>query len=445
MTTFPFARASASIGELATDLDTLSSELSAVLGRFDGMAGLPIDAHMAHLGHVISRTNDLALSMSETSDTCLAQDSYDQALAAADTPEKVKLAQAFARDMARLAAAGSVPWSQADAAAALAEELAQQREEALRVHEAATATTCFDVPEDGGWTPPGGEGAETEGDDDKGKRPDIGGEVGGGYNDADEENPSDTTPPADTPVTAPESSTRTAPSTSPSEITAAESWFSVTPAEPVQAGTTLSSDTPSAKALTSPTGTYTPAPQVPTTPNQQTVASPSFMQPTQQQSAPRSGTAAVPQAHPQAQTRAAEERREPITDAGVAAVAATSTPHSVSTAPTAVAPTAPTAPASTTPTTPTAPTAPASSATPPGVAPGVAPGMAPGASQQGQATKPAPKIVAAQLEVPDELRETMSVEEIDLFEQALRRDADQPIRDVNGNLVMHPIVEGARS
>lgn len=411
MTTFPFARAAESIGSLATDTDMLSSELSSVLGRFESMSGLPIDAHMDKLQHTISQTSTLAMSMSETATMCSRQDTYDADLAAAPTPAECDAAWARAKAAFNSAKAGSM--SPAEAKAILSDSSAIQaaRDAAVQAHAEATAGTHFEVPDGGEWRPDTCEpGSDSPWGD------------GSGY-DGDEVDATAETPPGDdeTPH-APVTPTETAP-VNPELISIPDKPVPVNPGltsvpeESSPAGTSLSSDSPASSLRSAPT--YLPAAHLQNVPNQQTQSSPSWMQPT------TPPTPAAAQQRPYAASPAAKRTREEraaeawFSSGGAepagAAVMATAT-HTATPAASAVTSSSSTASAPTSQPTPTG-AQPTGHQQPTGMAPGVAGQQAKGASTAAAA----PKVVAA--EQPEKTLE-------EVFNEAIsKRPYETPVRD----------------
>lgn len=419
----PFARAADTYGALAADMDALTGELTGVLSRFRGMSGLPIDAHMAHLGYVISYGNDLALSMSETAASCTQQNDYDEVLTEAPTPAEVAEAQRAAEAVARTP--GAETWTRIALAEAAA--LAAARAAAVAEHAERTAGTCFEVPADPGWELPGG--TCEPGGDEEGTPPPL---DEGGYDDEEEEQETAPTDETETPVTPPEH--RVPGLTTLDPVPSSPTGPGLTmAAEPVTGGTELSSSaTPSATANVAPSGVYTPQPSVPTMQNAPTPASPSWMQPTTPTStAQQRPYAASFQAKKEKAAR--EEREAEKWFAGgsepATAVLATAT-HTA--APTAtLTPSASSAPAP-------IPNAPAPS-TPTGTQPsgGAPTGMVPGAAgqQPSKSTPAASKIVAA--EQPKSLEE--------LFDDALHaKPYEAPVRDGLLGPIVNPRVGAGR-
>ncbi|MBN7457365.1 hypothetical protein [Mycobacteroides abscessus] len=433
---FPFARAAESYSALAAEADSLAGELSSVLGQFDGMSGLPIDAHADRIQHTAAYTGELALSMQETSAACQAQDTFDLELTQAPTPDEVAQAKNHAVRTYVQYHQGSVTLAEAVAAQREADQLQEQRDAAVEQHAQCTAGTLFDVPSDGGWQPDGSGEGGTEGDDDEFDRDS---EREGGESANTGEDP-EAKPQEDTGL-------RRLPLMEPSPVPV----IPITPEpepEAVGGGTDLSSTTtatPSAQGIVSPTGTYTPAPSVPTVQNQPTAPSPQWMQPTTpaptQQQAQRP-YAASPQSKQREQSREERAAEKWLAGDTGAAVAAVSTTHSVTSAPstptsapTASAPSAPSATPAPTATTPSGAPTPTQAAAAGGPVGGpVGGGMAPGTAGAGHGqAKTAPKIASADSALQQAFEEAMK-----------QRPYEEPVRDGLLGPIVNPRAEAGR-
>ncbi|MFZ2237991.1 MAG: hypothetical protein WAV90_00450 [Gordonia amarae] len=415
---FAFATAATGYAKLANEMDSVTQDLTHVLNSLDGLSGLPIDASIDKIAHTISASNDIAMSMMNTSKSCEAQNSYDEALSKAPTPKAVELARACARDAWTLYRSGDATLAQAEQIADKARDLADERQRALDEHAAKTSGTHFDVPDCTPWSAPGGgagDGDDPWGDDD-----------GSGSKDGDDGKPEnkkgDESSTAQPPADAPQPST-TEPSVRISaDDPAFQQWLSQQPDTPAPSTVLSSADGPSPAATTTPSyATTVPQPQQVS--NSPTVASPSYMQPTTQQPTVASQTRPYgnpnPANHPARQTERAEARQMPLDTTGAAAVMATQS-H-VTSSP------MPTMPVSSTPTTPTAPTTPPmgqvspSGQTPAGQSPAgtapvgaapVAPGGQNPAANQNQ--KPQPK-----LELPDAMKQNLNAADTAFMEMLM--------------------------
>ncbi len=424
---FAFGNAATGFADLATEVDGVSQELTTALHSLADQEGGDISAHKAFIAHVIAGSNELAMSMMETSKACELQDGYDRDLAQAPTQRQVDLAAACARDMRALALAGHGSMQQAELAAAVAAEKAEQRQEALDAHEAATSGTHFDVPESTKWTPPS---VETDDDSSGEKGDDPWSDEDSQYTGEDEDKkkadePSSTDAPVDQPSDTPPAPTPLQPTTAEPSVRIADSpefrqWLANQQPDAPAASTTLSSsEGPSLSSTTTPAYSTT-LPQPQPIQNAPTVASPSWMQqPTPPPTGPSSANqlrpygTPNPQNHPAARTRDAEEARQVPLD-GTAAVMATQSPVVTSSPMPVSSPTPSTAPA--TPTTPPmGQIPPGQSPTSAGQAPGGPVGTAP-VGPGGQSQNKSKDAASPKLELPDAMKRDMSPIDIAVME-----------------------------
>lgn len=348
MTAFPFARAATTYAALAADTDTLSSELSGALSMLDGMSGLAIDAHMSRIQHHIDRTASLALSMSETAQVCSRQDTYDQALSEAPTPEQCDAAHNLAVSTYAQYHQGAATLDQAIAAQRFATDLAEAREQAVKEHAKCTSGTTFPVPE-GGWETGGcspADGPSGTDDDPWGEGDDA------GWNGEDKEAHKEAEP--ETPTPPPSDGLRRLPLIEHDPAPVTPQGYAPAPEQPAIGGTELSSSaTPSALSSVQPSGVYTPSPQVPVSQNSATTPSPQWMQPAQpiqptQTQAQRPYPASASSKQREEERRREKEAEKWFTRGEPAAAAImTTTTHSITSTPTSAPSAAPPAPPAT--------------------------------------------------------------------------------------------------
>lgn len=415
---FAFGNAAVGFADLATEVDGVTSDLTTALHLLGDQEGGDISAHKSLIAHVIAGSNEIAASMMDTSAACERQDAADQALAQAPTPEAVERARARAKVLMQLAAAGKIDADAAWDAQDDAERLEAERKAAVKAHEAETAGTTFEVPESGEWAPHG------EGGDEKK-------EGGAGQDDefsdwgADEDEPVD--PPSDQPPAdqrqmplTPQPSVAEPRVSSPvvnSEEAAFNQWIAQGDS-PTLAMTLSNADGPTPSATTTPTYSTT-LPQPTPISNQPTVASPSFMQPSQP---PPTGPSSAnqlrpygptnPANHPNQQQQRAEDRQMPL-DTGAAAVMSTQS-HVMS--PTPTMPVSAPAPS----TAPTTPTVAPLGQVPPGQNPAgttpVAPvGTGVPAANAANSATAKPQSEKRVVDLPDALRKLMTQDDVDRF------------------------------
>lgn len=158
--TFPYDTQQAGWADFASELDALALGINpSVLLR--GQYGGKISEAIDELKIIVTGVEGLSDSAAELSAVCGVQDSFDRELAACPaTKERVEEAEAAAKKAQALLRAGQCEPELAELVIARADELAQQRREAVEKHAADTATTHFDDPESVEWPDahyPGGE------------------------------------------------------------------------------------------------------------------------------------------------------------------------------------------------------------------------------------------------------------------------------------------------
>lgn len=145
--TYPYATQQAGWSDFADELDALALGINPgtlLAGQFGGK----ISEHIDELTVIVGGVEGLSDSAAELATVCGVQDGFDRELVACPaTKERVEEAEAAAKKAQVLLRAGQCEPEVAALVIARADELAQQRREAVEHHAEQTSGTHFDEPE----------------------------------------------------------------------------------------------------------------------------------------------------------------------------------------------------------------------------------------------------------------------------------------------------------